>query len=267
MAKTKEQYIIVYDWMTDHLRLSGNERMIYALFYGYCKDGDWCTVSQECIAKRLGASVVGINKAIISLIKKRYIKREEVIGKNGMTYRYMILVNQKTPQQSLPLNKVYPQTKLGSTPKQNWGVTPKQSLGNNKDNNKYNINTTTTTNAHTHTHDKLQDEIDEMRGDMIWLEPICMKHHIQLSELDDLFNQFKLECLCSDKKEHQNITDAKQHFHKWLYYLLKEHRNGNKRNNPIDNIERAQQQAIRESMEFIREAKERDSQVQDTIPL
>ena len=260
MAKTKEQYIIVYDWMTDHLRLSGNERMIYALFYGYCKDGDWCTVSQECIAKRLGASVVGINKAIISLIKKRYIKREEVIGKNGMTYRYMILVNQKTPQQSLPLNKVreYPQTKLGST--------PKQSLGNNKDNNKYNINTTTT-NAHTHTHDKLQDEIDEMRGDMIWLEPICMKHHIQLSELDDLFNQFKLECLCSDKKEHQNITDAKQHFHKWLYYLLKEHRNGNKRNNPIDNIERAQQQAIRESMEFIREAKERDSQVQDTIPL
>lgn len=266
MAKTKEQYIIVYDWMTVHLGLSGNERIIYALFYGYCKDGEWCTVSQESIAKRLGASVVGINKAIISLIRKGYIKREEVNGKNGMTYRYMILVNQKTPQQSLPPNKVYPQTKLGSTPKQSWGVTPKQSWGNNKDNNKYNINTTTT-NAHTHTHDRLQDEIDEMRGDMIWLEPICMKHHIQLSELDDLFNQFKLECLCSDKKEHQNITDAKQHFHKWLYYLLKEHRNGNGRNNPIDNIERAQQQAIAESAELIRKAKERDSQVQDTMPL
>jgi predicted transcriptional regulator len=178
MAKTKEQYIIVYDWMTVNLGLSGNERMIYALFYGNCKDGEWCTVSQESIAKRLGASVVGINKAIISLISKGYIKREEVIGKHGTTYRYMILVNQKTPKQSLPLNKVYPQTKLGSTPKQSWGVTPKQSLGNNKDNNKYNINTTTT---NAHTHDRLQDEIDEMRGDMIWLEPICMKHHIQLS--------------------------------------------------------------------------------------
>ena len=35
----------------------------------------------------------------------------------------------------------------------------------------------------------------------------------------------------------------------------------NRRNNPIDNIERAQQQAIAESMELIRKAKERDSQV------
>lgn len=261
MAKTKEQYIIVYDWMTVHLGLSGNERMIYALFYGYCKDGEWCAVSQESIAKRLGASVVGINKAIISLISKGYIKREEVIGKNGMTYKYMILVNQKTPQQSLPLNKVYPQTKLGSTPKQSWGVTPKQSLGNNKDNNKYNINTTTT-NAHTHTHNRLQDEIDEMRCDMIWLEPICMKHHIQLSELDDLFNQFKLECLCNDKKEHPTITEAKQHFNSWLRIYLKQKSYGNnRRNNPIDNIERAQQQAIAESMELIRKAKERDTQV------
>lgn len=259
MAKSKEQYIIIYDWMTQHLGLSGNERMIYALFYGYSKDGDWCTVSQECIAKRLGASVVGINKSIKLLINKGYIKREEVIGKNGMTYRYMILVNQNTPKQSLPLNKVYPQTKLGSTPKQSWGVTPKQSLGNNKDNNKDNINTTTT-NAHTHTHDKLQDEIDEMKRDESWQETICMNHKLQLLDLDNLFSQFKIECLCNDKKEHPTITEAKQHFNNWLY--KKENRNGsNRRNNPIDNIERAQQQAIAESMELIRKAKERDSQI------
>jgi hypothetical protein len=35
----------------------------------------------------------------------------------------------------------------------------------------------------------------------------------------------------------------------------------NRRSNPIDNIERAQQQAIAESMELIRKAKERDSQI------
>ena len=247
--------------MTQHLGLSGNERMIYALFYGYSKDGDWCTVSQECIAKRLGASVVGINKSIKLLINKGYIKREEVIGKNGMTYRYMILVNQNTPKQSLPLNKVYPQTKLGSTPKQSWRVTPKQSLGNNKDNNKDNINTTTT-NAHTHTHDKLQDEIDEMKRDESWQETICMNHKLQLLDLDNLFSQFKIECLCNDKKEHPTITEAKQHFNSWLRIYLNQKRNGNnRRSNPIDNIERAQQQAIAESMELIRKAKERDSQI------
>ena len=257
MAKSKEQYIIIYDWMTQHLGLSGNERMIYALFYGYSKDGDWCTVSQECIAKRLGASVVGINKSIKLLINKGYIKREEVNGKNGMTYRYMILVNQNTPQQSLPLNKVYPQTKFGSTPKQSWGVTPKQSLGNNKDNNKDNINTTTT---NAHTHEKLQDEIDELKRDESWKEYICMNHKIEISRIDELLVQFKLECLCNGEHEHLNLSKTKYHFNNWLY--KKENKNGsNRRSNPIDNIERAQQQAIAESMELIRKAKERDSQI------
>jgi hypothetical protein len=122
-----------------------------------------------------------------------------------------------------------------------------------------NINTTTT-NAHTHTHDKLQDEIDEMKRDESWQETICMNHKLQLSDLDNLFSQFKIECLCNDKKEHPTITEAKQHFNNWLY--KKENRNGsNRRNNPIDNIERAQQQAIAESMELIRKAKERDSQI------
>ena len=121
----------------------------------------------------------------------------------------------------------------------------------------------TTTNAHTH--DKLQDEIDELKRDESWKEYNCMNHKIEISRIDELLNQFKVECLCNGEYEHLNLSKTKYHFNNWLY--KKEHRNGNKRNNPIDNIERAQQQAIRESMEFIREAKERDSQVQDTMPL
>ena len=110
-----------------------------------------------------------------------------------------------------------------------------------------------------------EDEIDEMKRDESWQETICMNPKLQLFDLDNLFRQFKIERLCNDKKEHPTITEAKQHFNNWLY--KKEHRNGNKRNNPIDNIERAQQHAIRESMEFIRQTEERDTQVQDTMPL
>lgn len=214
MAKEKEQYIIIYDWMTEHLQLSGNERMIYALLYGYCKSAGWCTVSQEKIAKRIGATTVGVTKAINNLLTKGYIERVEVKGRNGMAYQYNISMDKSTPKQSLPLNKVYPQTKLGGTPKQSWGVTPKQSLPNNKDNNNIIINLSTTTNAHTH--DRLQQEIDELKNDMIWLEPICMNHKIKLSELDSLFDAFKLECQCNAVTEHISIEDAKKHFNNWL---------------------------------------------------
>ena len=143
------------------------------------------------------------------------------------------------------------------TPSKIGGVVPQKLGGYNNNILIDNINTTTT---NAHTHDKLQDEIDEMKRDESWQETICMNHKLQLLDLDNLFRQFKIECLCNDKKEHPTITEAKQHFNNWLY--KKENRNGNnRRNNPIDNIERAQQQAIAESMELIRKAKERDSQI------
>lgn len=254
MAKEKEQYIIVYDWITEHLQLSGNERMIYALLYGYCKSGEWCTVSQEKIAKRIGATVVGVTKAIDSLLSKGYIKRLEIKGRNGKAYQYNISVDKSTPKQSLPLNKVYPQTKLGSTPKQSLGVTPKQSLPNNKDNNNIIINSTTTTNAHEQ--DKLLSEIDELKNDRIWIEPICMKHKINLSDLDVLFDAFILECQCNAVTGHIDIADAKRHFNSWLrIYKSKENgtnSNSKQRGNgyvrqptPSENIEAARAEQYR----------------------
>ena len=260
MKKDKELYIICYDWITTKYGLSGNEKLMYALIYGMTKNGEYVTLSSTYLTSRIGCNGNTVTNVISSLMAKGLLDKQPIYKGRVKLCQYKALQPDSiTPPKNNPLKNWG-----GSTPKIG-GVVP-QKLGGYNNNILIDNNiSSTTTNAHTH--DKLQDEIDEMRGDMIWLEPICMKHHIQLSELDELFNQFKLECLCSDKKEHQNITDAKEHFHKWLYFF-KKHRNGNnRRSNPIDNIERAQQQAIAESMEFIRETKERDSQVQDTMPL
>lgn len=245
MAKKNETYFIVHNWMVE-IGLSGNELNVFALIYSFSKDGDFKVMSRSYIASRVGITETGTKKIIDSLVRNGYIEREQDFVGNIMVMKYRTY-----PQTKLPRNKVtpYPVTKLPPTPKQNYP--------NNKDNNKDNINTTTT---NAHTHDKLQDEIDEMNRDESWQETICMNHKLQLSDLDNLFSQFKIECLCNDKKEHPTITEAKQHFNNWLY--KKENRNGNnRRNNSIDNIERAQQQAIAESMELIRKAKERDSQI------
>lgn len=247
MAKKNETYFIVHNWMVE-IGLSGNELNVFALIYSFSKDGDFKVMSRSYIASRVGITETGTKKIIDSLVRNGYIEREQDFVGNIMVMKYRAY-----PVTKLPRNKVtpYPVTKLPPTPKQNYP--------NNKDNNKDNINTTTT-NAHTHTHDKLQDEIDELKRDESWKEYICMNHKIEKSRIDELLIQFKLECLCNGEHEHLNLSKTKYHFNNWLY--KKENKNGsNRRNNPIDNIERAQQQAIAESMELIRKAKERDSQI------
>ena len=252
MKKDKELYIICYDWMTTKYGLSGNEKLMYALIYGMTKNGEYVTLSSTYLTSRIGCNGNTVTNVISSLMVKGLLDKQPIYKGRVKLCQYKALQPDSiTPPKNNPLKNWG-----GSTPKIG-GVVPQKLGGYNNNILIDNINTTTT---NAHTHDKLQDEIDEMKRDESWQETICMNHKLQLLDLDNLFRQFKIECLCNDKKEHPTITEAKQHFNNWLY--KKENRNGNnRRNNPIDNIERAQQQAIAESMELIRKAKERDSQI------
>ena len=252
MKKDKELYIICYDWITTKYGLSGNEKLMYALIYGMTKNGEYVTLSSTYLTSRIGCNGNTVTNVISSLIAKGLLDKQPIYKGRVKLCQYKALQPDSiTPPKNNPLKNW-----VGSTPKIG-GVVPQKLGGYNNNILIDNINTTTT---NAHTHDKLQDEIDEMKRDESWQETICMNHKLQLLDLDNLFSQFKIECLCNDKKEHPTITEAKQHFNNWLY--KKENRNGNnRRSNPIDNIERAQQQAIAESMELIRKAKERDSQI------
>ena len=252
MKKDKELYIICYDWMTMKYGLSGNEKLMYALIYGMTKNGEYVTLSSTYLTSRIGCNGNTVTNVISSLMAKGLLDKQPIYKGRVKLCQYKALQPDSiTPPKNNPLKNWG-----GSTPKIG-GVVPQKLGGYNNNILIDNINTTTT---NAHTHDKLQDEIDELKRDESWKEYICMNHKIEKSRIDELLTQFKLECLCNGEHEHLNLSKTKYHFNNWLY--KKNHINGsNRRSNPIDNIERAQQQAIAESMELIRKAKERDSQI------
>lgn len=252
MKKDKELYIICYDWMTMKYGLSGNEKLMYALIYGMTKNGEYVTLSSTYLTSRIGCNGNTVTNVISSLMAKGLLDKQPIYKGRVKLCQYKALQPDSiTPPKNNPLKNWG-----GSTPKIG-GVVPQKLGGYNNNILIDNINTTTT---NAHTHDKLQDEIDELKRDESWKEYICMNHKIEKSRIDELLTQFKLECLCNGEHEHLNLSKTKYHFNNWLYKKI--HINGsNRRSNPIDNIERAQQQAIAESMELIRKAKERDSQI------
>ena len=78
--------------------------------------------------------------------------------------------------------------------------------------------------------------IEELRNSQIWKEQVCMLLKIQPHELDQFFDQFKLN---NDVREisHMNATDTKRHFVDWLRIQIKQKRNETNRNNSRPNKE------------------------------
>lgn len=63
----------------------------------------------------------------------------------------------------------------------------------------------------------LQQEIEQMKTDHTWNEPVCMQFHISADELAKRLNTFHNHCKCeNDGKAHSNINDAKRHFCSWM---------------------------------------------------
>jgi hypothetical protein len=63
----------------------------------------------------------------------------------------------------------------------------------------------------------LQQEIEQMKTDHTWNEPVCMQFHISADELAKRLDTFHNHCKCeNDGKAHSNINDAKRHFCSWM---------------------------------------------------
>lgn len=63
----------------------------------------------------------------------------------------------------------------------------------------------------------LQQEIEQMKTDRTWNEPVCMQFHISADELAKRLDTFHNHCKCeNDGKAHSNINDAKRHFCSWM---------------------------------------------------
>lgn len=63
----------------------------------------------------------------------------------------------------------------------------------------------------------LQQEIEQMKTDHTWNEPVCMQFHISADELAKRLDKFHNHCKCeNDGKAHSNINDAKRHFCSWM---------------------------------------------------
>ena len=73
----------------------------------------------------------------------------------------------------------------------------------------------------------LNDEIETLKGDTIWLDQLQVLHHMDLEELRKRLDKFKLHCASDGKERHDSLSDAKQHFNNWLRIVAAKKQNEN----------------------------------------
>ena len=68
-------YLTVWGFMRKELRLEKTELLVYALIYGYFRNGETFTGTQRYISEWTGSGHSAVAKAINSLIEKGYIRK------------------------------------------------------------------------------------------------------------------------------------------------------------------------------------------------
>lgn len=69
--KFRDSYCNIQGWMIEDLNLGGNELIVYAVIFGFCRDGSsWYKLSQEYVAKWCGITTRGLRKILKSLEEK-----------------------------------------------------------------------------------------------------------------------------------------------------------------------------------------------------
>lgn len=62
-----------------------------------------------------------------------------------------------------------------------------------------------------------EEEIEQMRSDRSWNEPVCMKFHLSANDLSKRLSDFLTHCKSEYVgKSHSDINDAKRHFCSWM---------------------------------------------------
>lgn len=105
-------YIKIDGWMINHLKLSGNDLMIYALIFGFSHDGEsYFSGGQKYICESVSASKPTVIKSLCFLEEKSLIIKEQLTinGVNFNKYRANLLVVKKLyfgGKETLPNNTI-----------------------------------------------------------------------------------------------------------------------------------------------------------------
>lgn len=68
-------------------------------------------------------------------------------------------------------------------------------------------------------------EIEQIKADKIWCEPVCMQFHIDKQELDRRLVAFGTHCKVErDNELHSSLKDAKRHFTSWMRKAYNSHK-------------------------------------------
>ena len=95
-------HIVIQGWMRTKLGLKGVELIIYAIIYGFTQEGETAFYgSRKYMAEASGSALPTVDRAIISLIEKGYIKKLERVNDGISHCHYMVVLNNdNTPYQN-----------------------------------------------------------------------------------------------------------------------------------------------------------------------
>lgn len=132
----------IHDFMTERLRLSGTELLLYALVYNFSQDGNGCFYgSNDYAAKKVGCTRVNVNDKLSRLVKRGLLSRSYGSHNGKPTIDYVAIVPEVC-QDSIQCKGSLQQLSIKLTPDCD------ESLHNNKgDNLNDNQNTVTTSRA------------------------------------------------------------------------------------------------------------------------
>jgi dnaD domain protein len=67
----------------------------------------------------------------------------------------------------------------------------------------------------------LDREIEQLKKDVCWLDPLQLVHHMPIDKLRQRLDEFRLQCIADGRMGHNDIPDAKRHFNNWLRVVNK----------------------------------------------
>ena len=91
MANIQNNYITIQGWMSQELKLKGNDLMVFALIFGFCQDGESeFKGSINYICEWLNCSRPTVSKSLDFLVSKNLLEKRTVFVNNVTFNRYKV---------------------------------------------------------------------------------------------------------------------------------------------------------------------------------
>ena len=87
-----DSFILLRGWMIEELDLKGNELIVYAVIYGFNRDGHAYQGSRQYLARWTNSTVQGVQKNLNSLVEKKLIIKKEVFTEEKSAKQKLIIM-------------------------------------------------------------------------------------------------------------------------------------------------------------------------------